>query len=113
LDVAKGLSLNSLADNVGAHNLYIEIGLLYGLPSLICFVISIVITIIRVLKYYFNDMDMFQTKILQPFSIFVFMLTFFIFEHHGLFRLTPPLIFFLFAFFETMSQVRRNLTLKD
>lgn len=102
-------NLNIIANLAGSHNLYIEIALLYGIPVLICFILSICITFWKVLKSYIQNEDMFISNLAQPCLIVMFILVTGLFEHHGLFRLTPPMFFLVFAFFS----LRKNLIKSD
>ena len=107
LDAAHDANLSHLGSNVGTHNIYIEIAILYGIPVLICFLASILTLFIKLLCVYLKDKDLFSLKLAQPTLLMSFILVFGLFEHHGVFRLTPPIMFLVLPFFV----LRKNLDL--
>lgn len=90
-----------LHDFSGAHNMYLEIAILFGIPAMLFYIAALISVIVNVIKCFFNDANMYKTNILLPFSILTFLIVFELFEHHGLFRLSPIIGFFLLSFFLT------------
>lgn len=114
----ENISNYSLANNfilhnyAGSHNMYLEVAILFGIPAMVIYIASLLVVVINTLRCFLKGADMYKTNIILPFLMLIFMIVFELFEHHGLFRLTPMMAFFLMAFFQTDHNTKSVLSNK-
>ena len=101
----------------GTHNMFIETMMLYGIPTALLFIMAIIMTIYRLLKCYFNNLDMTDEILMVPLMIFGFALLQSMMEHQMLFARTPTMIILLFSFIiadrNLKTLIDNNLKIKD
>lgn len=109
LSAAQNVSFNELGSVVGTHNMYIEVAALFGIPALIFYFLSILSVLLGLIICYLKNIDMRKNRIVLPAAIFAFMLVFELFEHHGIFKLTPMIIYYMLAYFMLDASCKRAM----
>ena len=89
---------NLYINKAGTHNMYLEIALLYGIPSLVMYIISIIFTIYKILKKYLSGAAIKENHLLTPILIIGFCFILGLAEKLPLFVNNPIMIIFLVSF---------------